>query len=75
MTHENKTFENVPLSSKESMDGWFRIVAHRPNDNKSFLEGNRDEFKNNRTKHNYVLYDLSDAKLRELRDMLNSLEL
>lgn len=70
-------YENVEIGSVEAINGWFRIVAHREGDNKSFLEGNKDEptISGKRTKHNYVIYELSDNQPREMRDYLISLNL
>ena len=58
--------------SKETENSTFRIVMHRPGDNKSFLEANQRDDRENRSKFNYVLVELSDKDLIELKDYLNT---
>lgn len=56
--------------NKETEKSEFRIVTHRPDDNKSFIEmWQRDN--DEETTFNYALMDLTDKDLVELRDFLN----
>lgn len=57
--------------TKETTNSKFRLVVHRPGDNKNFLEADQTDIGEKRNKHNYVLVDMTDADLIKLRDYLN----
>lgn len=48
-----------------------RLVVKRPGDEKSFFEATQYTEGEKRVKHNYVLMDMSESDLKELRDFLN----
>ena len=57
--------------TKENENSKFRVVIHRPGDNKSFIEADQRDIGEKKSKFNYVIVDLSDDDLVELRDFLN----
>ena len=57
--------------TKENENSKFRVVIRRPGDNKSFIEADQRDIGEKKSKFNYVIVDLSDDDLVELRDFLN----